>query len=345
MKAIVKNARERGAVFQEVDIPKIGRTEMLVKVKASALCRSDVDVYEWTDLVARANYDLPFVMGHEFAGEIVALGEDVTGFAIGDRIAGETHIPCGYCDTCRTGNQHICGNGMGVLGRTADGCFAEYIALDQKSAIKLPDNVTYKQGAILEPFATAMHALSKVQPTCKSLLICGAGTIGQMAVALAKFMGCTKLIVMDGNDNKLEDSKKRGADIVINGRREDMVEIVKRETGGIGVDAVIDFTGSQQVINQIVEVIKIAGTICYVGMIDKGLTFDNFMYGLVYKEVVQTGIFGRRMYDTWREVMNVLETGKIDLDSFIAGEMKLEDFDEAINNFRKNAGRILFVEE
>ena len=141
MKAWIKDKRQAGAVLTEREIPSIKRDEVLIKVEASALCKSDVDVYEWTPLVEKASYPLPFVMGHEFAGQIVAAGEDVKGFAIGDRVAGETHIPCGYCETCRTGNQHICGNHMGVLGRTVDGCFADYIALHQKALIRLPENL------------------------------------------------------------------------------------------------------------------------------------------------------------------------------------------------------------
>lgn len=342
MKAIVKETRKNGFTMKEVPVPEIGRNEVLIKVEASALCRSDVDVYEWTELVDRANYDLPFIMGHEFAGTIVKTGEDVQGFREGDRVAGETHIPCGYCETCRTGNQHICGNHMGVLGRTVDGCFADYIALHEKALIKLPDNVSFEEGAILEPFATAMHAVSKADPSGKSLLIAGTGTIGQMAIEIAKFLGCTKLFAVDVNDYKLEESKKRGADIVINGTKEDLVEIVKKETDGYGVDAIIDFTGNQYVINQEVEAAKIAGTIVHVGMVEKPLTYNNFMYGVVYKELIVTGIFGRRMYETWTEVMNILKTGKINLKSFVAKEMKLEEFEKALQEFSSVSGRIVF---
>ncbi|QIB55980.1 alcohol dehydrogenase catalytic domain-containing protein [Blautia producta] len=345
MKAILKDKREAGFTLADIPVPEIGRNEVLIKVEASALCRSDVDVYEWTPLVEKANYDLPFVMGHEFAGTIVKTGEDVQGYKPGDRVAGETHIPCGYCETCRTGNQHICGNHMGVLGRTVDGCFAEYIALHQKALIRLPENLSFQEGAILEPFATAMHAVSKANPSGRSLLIAGTGTIGQMAVEIAKYLGCTKLFAVDISDTKLQESRKRGADVTINGMKEDLVEIVKRETDGYGVDAVIDFTGNERVINQEVEAVKIAGTIVHVGMVEKPLTYRNFMYGVVYKELIVTGIFGRRMYETWTEVMNILKTGKIDLRLFVAKEMKLEDFQEANREFPNVSGRIVFQHE
>ena len=345
MKAWIKDKRQAGAVLTEREIPSIKRDEVLIKVEASALCKSDVDVYEWTPLVEKAGYPLPFVMGHEFAGQIVAAGEDVKGFAIGDRVAGETHIPCGYCETCRTGNQHICGNHMGVLGRTVDGCFADYIALHQKALIRLPEILTYEQGAILEPFATAMHAVSKAAPSGKTLLVAGVGTIGQMAVEIAKFLGCVKIFAVDVNDQKLEESAARGADVRINGLKEDYVEVVMRESNGQGVDAVIDFTGNEKVINQAVEAVKIAGTIVHVGMVEKPLTYQNFMYGVVYKELNVTGIFGRRMYETWTEVMNILKTGRIDLNSYVGKRMKLEEFEKAIELFPQVSGRIVFRDQ
>lgn len=343
MKALLKNTRKPGVTIAEAEVPKIGRKEVLIRVEASALCKSDVDVYDWTPLVEKANYDLPFIMGHEFAGTIVKVGEDVQGYREGDRVAGETHIPCGYCETCRTGNQHICGNHMGVLGRTVNGCFAEYIALHEKALIRLPENLSFEEGAILEPFATAMHAVSKADPSGRSLLIAGVGTIGQMAVEIAKFLGCTKIFALDIDEKKLEESRNRGADVVINGLKEDLTAVIRRETDGIGVDAVIDFTGNERVINQEVEAVKIAGTIVHVGMVEGTLTYQNFMYGVVYKELIVTGIFGRRMYETWTEVMNILRTGRIDLHSFVAKKRKLDEFEKAVEEFSSYSGRIVFV--
>ena len=342
MKALIKDTGKPGMTVASVEVPEIGRREVLIRVEASALCKSDVDVYDWTPLVEKANYDLPFVMGHEFAGTIVKVGEDVQGYQEGDRVAGETHIPCGHCETCRNGNQHICGNHMGVLGRTVDGCFADYIALHEKALIRLPENISFEEGAILEPFATAMHAVSKADPSGRSLLIAGVGTIGQMAVEIAGFLGCTKIFALDIDSGKLEESRRRGADILINGRKEDLAEVIRRETNGIGVDAVIDFTGNERVINQEVEAVKIAGTIVHVGMVEGTLTYQNFMYGVVYKELIVTGIFGRRMYETWTEVMNILRTGKIDLSSFVAKKRKLNEFDKAVEEFSSCSGRIVF---
>jgi threonine 3-dehydrogenase len=342
MKAIQKAVGEIGIQLVELEIPCIGRNEVLIEVKATALCKSDVDVYEWTQLVQNANYKLPFTMGHEFAGMVVEVGEDVKGVKVGDRVAGETHIPCGYCYTCRTGNQHICRNNMGVIGRSVNGCFAEYIKIPEIAVIKLPDSVSYRQGAVLEPFATAMHALSKVNPSGNTIAILGIGTIGLMTVELAKFIGSTKIFAMGNNDIRLAESKLRGADIIINGSKEDFIEVIMRETKGIGVSAIIDLTGNDRVINQSVEALMVAGTLVHVGMVPKPLTFNNYMYGVVYKELKITGIFGRRMFETWETVMSILDTGRINLDSYIGKIMKLEDIDQAVAEFKNVAGRIVF---
>ncbi|MDD3415616.1 MAG: alcohol dehydrogenase catalytic domain-containing protein [Lachnospiraceae bacterium] len=342
MKAICKTKREAGVELCEIPMPKINRDEVLIKIKCAALCNSDVEVYQYTPLVAKANYDLPFVMGHEFAGEIVEVGEAVQGFAIGDKVAAETHIPCGYCETCRGGHQHICGNHMGVLGRTVDGCFAEYIKLHQKALIKLPENISYEEGSVFEPFATAVHAVAKAQPMGKTMLICGTGTIGQMAVLAAKLMGAVKIFANDISDEKLVRAKEFGADVLINGMKENLTEVVLRETNGYGVDTILDFTGNEKVINQCVEVAKIAGTIVHIGMVGKPLTYQNFMYGVVYKELNISGIYGREMHTTWQQVNNLLETGKIDLHKFVTKKMKLEEFDQAVEEFINYSGRIVF---
>ncbi|HEY5584818.1 MAG TPA: alcohol dehydrogenase catalytic domain-containing protein [Ruminiclostridium sp.] len=342
MRAIQKTVGEIGAQFVELEIPYIERNEVLIEVKATALCKSDLDVYQWTQLVQNAHYKLPFTMGHEFAGMVVKVGTDVKGIKVGDRVAGETHIPCGHCNTCRTGNQHICRNNMGVIGRSVNGCFAQYIKVPEIAVIKLPDSINYRQGSVLEPFATAMHALSKANPAGNTIAIVGIGTIGLMAVELAKFLGSTKIFAIGNNDIRLAQSKRLGADIIINGSKEDFVEVIKRETKGIGVSAIIDMTGNDRVINQSVDALMVAGTLVHVGMVPKPLTYNNYMYDVVYKELNITGIFGRRMFETWETVMSILDTGRINLDSYIGKIMKLEDLDQAVTEFKKVSGRIVF---
>jgi threonine 3-dehydrogenase len=343
MKAIRKTKRQEGAEILDISVPEIGEHDLLVKVKAAAMCKSDVDVFEWTPLVAAANYELPFTLGHEFAGEVVEAGKLVKNFKQGDRVAGETHIPCGYCKECRTGHMHICSNNMGVFGRNVDGAFAEYILLPEISAIKLAPSMDMKEAALLEPLGTALHALQKAQCQGKSILIMGTGTIGLMACELAKALGAIKVLALDINSERLEFSKKCGADITINGMKEDLVEVVKAETNGHGVQCVIDFTGNQRVINQAIDALCIAGQMVHVGMVEKELAIPSFMYRVVYRELKITGIFGRHMFNTWELLVDMLDAGKVGLDKYIGAEMSMWKYQTALDEFNNIIGRAILI--
>ena len=208
MKALRKTEPGAGGEIVEIGKPEIGPHDLLVRVRATAMCKSDIEVIEWSPLVASANYALPFTMGHEFAGEVVAVGELVKGYRAGDKVAGETHIPCGTCHECRTDNQHICTNNMGVLGRNVDGSFAEYIRLPEISAIRLEADADLVEMSLLEPLGTALHGLQKADVSGKTVAILGVGTIGLMACELAKVLGAIKVIAMDINEARLANSQQ-----------------------------------------------------------------------------------------------------------------------------------------
>lgn len=191
MKAVLKTKPEVGAELRLVERPEVTPGHLLVKVLATALCHSDFDVYNYAPSVAAQNLKMPWIMGHEFFGEIVQVGQGVEGFAVGDRISSDSHVPCGYCHTCITGNQHICDNTMTVLGRTHPGCFAEYINLPAVAAVKMPKETRPECGALMEPFGVAVHAIQQAEIAGKTLVITGLGTIGMMALASARFLGAT----------------------------------------------------------------------------------------------------------------------------------------------------------
>ena len=343
MKALQKTQPKAGVSLVDIQEPKISGNELLVKVKAAALCGSDVDVANWTPLVQRANYALPITMGHEFCGEVIAAGDTVKNIRVGDLITADTHNPCGVCYTCRTGNQHICINGMRVLGRTMNGAFAEYIKIPELMAVKIPSGIDYRCGAIMEPLATAVHCLSKGNISADSVAILGAGSIGQMAIDVARLMGAAKIFVVSRSEKKLAESRRRGADVVINGTTQDFVKIIKEETGGVGVGTVVDMTGDEKVLNGSVEALRVAGRLVCVGMVSGPLTFDNFMYGVVYKELIVTGIFGRRMFETWETLFSLLRTGRLDLKSYIAAEYPLAEYPKAFEAFPAVTGRVLLT--
>lgn len=343
MKAIRKLSPQPGAEIVDIPIPEIGEHDLLVRVKAAAMCKSDVEVFEWTPLVAAANYDLPFTLGHEFAGEVVKVGSLVKNFSVGDHIAGETHIPCGICRECRTDNQHICSNNMGVLGRNVDGCFAEYIRIPEVSAIKLPKDLDFNHGALLEPLGTALHALQKVSPSGKTLAVLGTGTIGLMACELGKALGATKIFALDINPKRLEQSLKCGADIAINGLEQDFVSVIKEETDGYGVQCVVELTGNQKVINQAIDALCTAGSMVHVGMVADELRIPSYMYRVVYRELKITGIFGRHMYKTWETLMDLIKANKVNLSTYVGDVMPMSQYQRALDRFDDLIGRAILV--
>lgn len=343
MKALRKQKPMPGADLVDIQIPEPGEHELLIKVKATAICKSDVEVIEWTPLVASANYDLPFTMGHEFSGEVEAVGKFVKNFKKGDRVAGETHIPCGYCRECRTDNQHICTNHMGVLGRTVDGSFAEYIKIPEISAIKLADDANFEHMSLLEPMGTALHALQKAEPSGKIVAVLGVGTIGLMACELAKLLGAFKVIAMDVNEKRLAHSLSLGADIAINGLNTDLVQTAMNETNGQGVDCVLDFTGNVKVINQAIDILAPTGILVHIGMVPESLTISNYMYRVVYRELKITGLYGRHMFKTWETLMRLVNSGKINMDAYVGMVLPMDEYEKALEQFNTINGRAILI--
>ncbi len=341
MKAIQKTKSEAGAVFHDIPAPVIGDDDILVKIKAVAFCKSDVDVYEWSPLVASANYELPFTMGHKYAGEVVEVGKGAKGFEVGDQVAGETHVPCGYCHACRTGNQHICGNHMGIVGRNVHGCFAEYMRVPQVAAVKIDKKMPASHGALMESLGVALHSLQAANVSGKSVAVFGCGTIGRMTVELARILGATKIFGISTSKNKLDDALAHGADVVINNKTQNAKEIIMDETNGRGVGVGIETTGNQQVINAMIDVMEIAGTCMLYGTIDYPLTLDNFMRRVVYKELILTGIFGRLMFETWELLKDILEADRMDPSHFIGAEFPLCDYEKGVEIFQQVLGRIV----
>ena len=341
MQAIRKTQKGPGAEIVSIPVPTCGPHDLIVKVKAAAMCKSDVEVFEWSPLVEAANYALPFTLGHEFSGEVVETGALVKSFAVGDRVAGETHIPCETCYECRTDKRHVCSNNMGVLGRNVDGCFAEYIRLPEISAIKLRPDADFIQHSLLEPLGTAMHALQKAEPSGANIAILGTGTIGLMACELAKLLGATRVFALDVNPNRLAYSLKVGADVAINGKEQNFVEEIRKYTDRL--DAVCDFTGSHYVINQAIDALKTGGRLVHVGMVNGELSIPNYMNRVVYRELIITGIFGRHMFRTWEPMMNILDAGRIDLQAYVGDVMPMSEYEHALEIFDDINGRAILV--
>ncbi len=341
MKAAYKANREKGIEIRDIPVPKISTNEVLIKVKKAAICGSDIHLYEWNDWCENVNAKNPMVIGHEFCGEVVEAGDNVSSIKVGDLVAGETHIPCGQCNMCKTGKQHICQN-MKILGVHTDGAFAEYVKIPEVCAWKLTKDTPPEIGAIYEPFAIAVHGVLKDKITGLSTVIIGAGPIGMFAVGVANFAGSSQIFVVDINDYRLDLALKMGEDIIpINSGKEDAVKIIKEKTEGIGAEVVIELSGSVSGTKTGFEVVGKSGRVCLIGLHSKEVPLD-LVNNVIYKETTIYGITGREMFDSWYLADKLIHSGKIDVKKVITHEFPLDEVEKAILTAKEgNCGKVI----
>lgn len=342
MKGLLKTKPTVGAEYREdIPTPQIKENEVLVKVHAAAICGTDMHIYDWTKF-AQDRLVLPMVFGHEFAGEIIEIGSKVTNFSIGDRIAGETHIPCNHCVQCKTGNQHTCEN-MKIIGVQAPGAFAQYIPVAQDCLWKLDDELDYQMGALLEPMGVGVHGVLSGEIGGKTVVILGCGPIGACAIGAAKACGAAKVFAVDIVDNKLEYAKDLGADITINSLKEDGVAIVRDATQGMGADVVIDYTGSEIAIQNGFKMLRKGGRFTLVGLSNKPISLD-INNDIIYKEAKVNGVTGRLMYQTWYDCVSLIKSGKFDLHKIVGGIYPMKDYEQAFQAIKDGKpGKMLLI--
>jgi threonine 3-dehydrogenase len=340
MKALVKDNPERGASIRDLETPAIGDNDLLVNVKAAAICGTDIHIYQWNEY-ASSRIQIPLVFGHEYAGEVVQVGKNVTNFKEGDRVAAETHVPCGHCYQCTTGLQHICQD-MKILGVHVDGAFADYTILPDVCAWKLDPSISYKIGATMEPFGIGVHALSKTQPAGKKVAVFGSGPIGIYAQVVAKMSGAESVIAVDIKPERLELAGKMGADVLINASEKDVAQEIHGITNGFGVDIAVELSGSPVAVKDAGKVLRRGGDLVFVGLFSGPVELD-LTNDIIYKEANVYGITGRIMWDTWWSAQSMLLSGKLDLDPVVTHEFGLEDFNTALELAESGkSGKIVF---
>lgn len=326
MSGIYKEFPRPGAEFRtDLPIPEVGPRDILVKVRTTAICGTDLHILPWSEY-AQARIKPPMIFGHEFAGDVVKTGSQVAEIKVGDRVAGETHIPCNHCDQCISDNRHICEN-MKIIGVHTDGSFAQYIAFTADCAFKLPDDIDYTVGSLLEPMGVAMHGIDVARVEGKNVVVYGCGPIGLMAVGIAKALKAAKVTALDIFAKKLDAAVKMGADRVVNSREADAISAI-RETRE-PVDVVLDYTGSPQAIREGMEVVKKGGRIVLVGLPNTNDLTLPITQNLIYKEVDMIGVTGRLMYKTWEQCVRILRTGTFPIESAIGETYPLRDFERA----------------
>jgi threonine 3-dehydrogenase len=340
MKALLKARSEPGAELGDVAVPDPSPDEVLIRVNAAAICGTDIHIYDW-DQYARERLKPPLIFGHEGCGEVVKVGSRVRGYAVGDLIAVETHIPCGECFQCRTGSQHICER-MAIIGVHADGLFAEYARIPASCCWKLPPDADRDLGAILEPLGVAISGLLKEDINNKTVAVFGLGPIGQFGLAAAAFWGASRIFAVEPNAYRLEMAEKMVPEaILLNPSEGDEVKAIMEATAGRGVDVALEISGHPRAVKRTFQVVRKAGRVSLIGLPSKPIELD-LAADVIYKEVRIYGSTGRLMWKTWYDMQKLLDSGRFDPRPVITHRFPLEKFDQAFSLAGSGrAGKIL----
>ena len=339
MLAVVKPESAPGAEIREVKIPAFGRTDVLVKVKVASICGTDLHIYEW-DRWAQGRIHPPLIPGHEFCGEVVAFGDEVTSVKEGDFVSAEMHVACGKCFQCRTGEAHICQK-VKIIGVDADGAFAEYVVIPESNIWKLDPAIPQEYASILDPLGNAVHTVLAGEIAAKTVAITGCGPIGLFAIAVAKAVGATTVVAIEVNEYRRRVAEKMKADLVIDPSKEDVRAIVAERTGGLGVDAVFEMAGHPDAIRTAFDIVRRGGRISLLGLTSKPISL-NFSEDIIFKGLTIQGINGRRMYQTWYQMTALLKAGKLDLHPVITDRIPMKDFSAAMARLKTGeASKIL----
>ncbi len=339
MKAVVKETAAPGGKLVQVGIPTAGPGEILVKVQAASICGTDHHIYIWNEW-ARGRIKPPKIMGHEFCGEVVEVGEGVTSIKVGDLVSAETHIVCGRCPLCLTGKGHVCMN-THILGVDVDGVFAEYAVIPEGNAWVNDKDVDPGLASIQEPLGNAVHTLLSGEIIGKTVLITGCGPIGLMAVAVARAVGASAVFASDINQYRIDLAAKMGADRVFNAAKEDVLKGILKETDGHGVDIVAEMSGSISVIKQSFDMVKPGGRISLLGLPAKPVELE-LSENLIFKGVTVNGVTGRLLYDTWFQVKGLLASGRLNIEPVITHRFALEEYQKGMELMDSgNCGKVI----
>ncbi len=321
MKSLVKAKNEVGLWLEDTAMPSIGHNDVLIRVKKTAICGTDMHIYNW-DEWAQRTIPVPMVVGHEFMGEIVEIGSEVKGFSAGDRVSAEGHITCGVCRNCRAGNRHLCRQTEGI-GVNRAGAFAEYISVPAFNVYKLPDEISDDIASLYDPFGNAVHTALAQDMVGEDILITGAGPIGAMAAAISKHVGAQNIVVTDINDFRLDLAKKLGATRTVNIQKEKLEDVMGELNMTEGFDVGLEMSGAPAGFNQMLDVINHGGRIALLGLLPNGagINWDN----VIFKGLEIRGIYGRRMFETWYKMSAMIKSG-LNIEPIITHRMKADDF-------------------
>ena len=321
MKSLAKTQREKGIWMIDSPIPEIGPNDLLIKIRKTAICGTDMHIFNW-DEWSQKTIPVPMVVGHEYVGQVADIGSEVKGFTLGDRVSGEGHITCGHCRNCRAGRIHLCRNAIGV-GVNRQGSFAEYLVIPAFNAFKIPANISDDMAAIFDPFGNAVHTALSFDLVGEDVLITGAGPIGIMAAAVAKHAGARFVVITDVNEYRLDLARKMGATRAVNINNENLDETIKILGMTEGFDVGLEMSGVPSAFSGMLAKMNHGGKIAMLGIPPTSVAID--WNQVIFKGLTIKGVYGREMFETWYKMVSLLQSG-LDLSPIITHSMPVDDF-------------------
>lgn len=337
MKALVKKLAQPGIWLEEVEVPVCAKNQVLINIEKTAICGTDMHIYHW-DEWAQLTIPVPMTVGHEFYGKIVEVGEGVSHLKVGQRVSGEGHLVCGQCKFCRTGCAHLCPSTSGI-GVNQSGAFGEYLCMPQENVIIIPDDITDEYAAILDPFGNATHTALTFDLVGEDVLITGAGPIGLMAVAIAKFAGARRVVITDINAYRLSLAQKMGADACVYLPEQNLFEVMRDLDISYGFGVGLEMSGHPSALTQMINALQHGGGLALLGIPPKQTAID--WHQVIFKCLRIQGIYGRKMYSTWYKMLAMLQSG-LDLSPIITHEFAIADYKQAFETMSSGqSGKIL----
>ncbi|HAH05051.1 MAG TPA: L-threonine 3-dehydrogenase [Elusimicrobia bacterium] len=323
MKALVKKRPEKGLWMEDVPEPGISENDVLIKVLQTAICGTDVHIYQW-DAWAQKTIPIPMHVGHEFVGEVVRIGKAVVGVEPGMRVSGEGHIVCGHCRNCRAGTRHLCPNTRGV-GVNRPGCFAEYLSIPAVNVFPIPEGISDDEASILDPLGNAVHTALSFDVVGEDVLVAGAGPIGIMGAAVARHLGARHVVITDMNEYRLDLAKKLGVKNAVNIGKTTLKEVMKSLKMTEGFDVGLEMSGSSEAFRGMIDSMKNGAKIALLGILptDTHIQWDQ----VIFKGLSLKGIYGREMFETWYKMCAMLQSG-LDIKKIVTHRFPADRFKE-----------------
>ncbi|MEM7464598.1 MAG: L-threonine 3-dehydrogenase [Pseudomonadota bacterium] len=337
MKALVKAKAEPGIWMEQVPVPEPGPNDVLIKVRKTAICGTDVHIYNWDDWAAKT-IPVPMVVGHEFVGTVAENGASASRYKVGIRVSGEGHIVCGKCRNCRAGRGQLCRNTLGV-GVNRPGAFGEYLCIPESNVVPIPEDVPDEIASIFDPFGNAVHTALSFDMVGEDVLVTGAGPIGIMAALVARRAGARKVVITDINQSRLELAAKAGVQYTVNPQDESLQQVMARIGMYEGFDIGLEMSGAVQAFQEMLEAMNNGGKVAILGIPPSDFAID--WNQVIFKMLTLKGIYGREMYDSWYKMIAFVQGG-LDLTKIITHRMAIDDYEAGFEAMRSgNSGKVV----